>query len=86
MTPPDDMTTAAATAAPKRSRKSLWLFLSLLGAGLAIGGTLRAVASDDNAKTLPDLVGKSQPAVPAGALHVKRQPAWSMAIRALRHW
>lgn len=67
----DDMTAATTAAATKRSRKSLWLFLGLVGAGLAIGGTLRDVASDDQAKALPDLLGKAQPAVPVGALQVK---------------
>lgn len=67
----DDASNSTAAAAPKRSRKPLWVALGLAGAGLAIGGTLWAVAIDDKAKTLPDLVGKAQPAVPAGALQVK---------------
>ena len=67
----DDAFTTTAAAATKRSRNPLWLVLGLVGAGLAIGGTLRAIAADDKAKALPDLVGKAQPAVPAGALQVK---------------
>lgn len=67
----DDASTVKAAAVPKRNRKPLWIFLAIVGAGLAIGGTLRAVESNDQAKALPDLVGKAQPAVPAGALQVK---------------
>lgn len=66
----DDPSTATA-AAPKRNREPLWVFLAIVGAGLAVGGTLLAVESKGQAKALPDLVGKAQPAVSAGALQVK---------------
>lgn len=54
----------------KRSRKPLWAVLAIVGGGLAIGGTLRAIEANGQGKPLPDLVGKTQPAVQAGALQV----------------
>ncbi|MDL2338476.1 MAG: hypothetical protein QFE16_11600 [Pseudomonadota bacterium] len=67
----DDASSVKTAAAARRNRKPLWVFLAIVGGGLAIGGTLRAVEAAGQAKALPDLLGKAQPAVPAGALQVK---------------
>lgn len=67
----DETSIVKTAAAMKRNRKPLWVLLAMVGGVLAIGGTLRAMGAGGQGTALPDLLGKAQPAVPAGALQVK---------------
>lgn len=58
--------------APKsHSKRSLVVGIVLIGAALAVGGGIWATNGRADAAGLPDLLGKSQPPLPKGALQVQ---------------
>lgn len=63
------MNTRDPKTSPDRNRK-IWLAAALIGGTAALGGLLWK-ANQTAAAQLPDLLGKTQPALPAGALQVQ---------------
>lgn len=54
-----------------RSKRGLWAGSALVGAAIVIGGGIWAVNGSGSTLGLPDLLGKSQPSLPKGALQVQ---------------
>ena len=54
-----------------RSKRGLWVVAALVSAVLVVGGGLWAGDRTATTKGLPDLLGKAQPPLPKGALHVQ---------------